>query len=115
MVAELLGAGHDAASVMNDYSIDEIEAHYHSLLRVTSIRRLDFIRDLMAGSGNMARQPRRRHIRSLMTTGERIHRVLKAREKTQQERLFDDLASMRAKKREEGNADNRRVSRKHRP
>lgn len=64
MVAALLFAGHDAADVMDSYSMDEIEAHYEALVRHRAKVRLENLVDLSVAMNATAKQ-RRQHIKAL--------------------------------------------------
>jgi len=97
MVATLLDAGHSSADVMDRYSQEEIEAHYHAVLRTQSKKRLQRIIDIAAAFGNLKKHVRRSHIRQLRETGERLYRLIQTRSKTQMEQLFDGLSNMKAK------------------
>jgi len=115
MLAVLLDAGHESAAVMDKYSIEEVEAHYHAVQRLDARKRLQVIADLMAGTGNMQKGLRRKHLKSLGSTAEKIWLELRKASKSQMERLFDDFSSVCADKGDKDDGtDNRRLPRQRR-
>jgi len=108
MVATLLDAGHGAA-VLDGYSIEEIEAHYHAHMRLRAKLRLEMITDMSVASGAVKRTTRQRHVRYLAGTARRLFMLREEQKKPQMTRLFEGLAKVKRRERpveenEDGNS-----------
>jgi hypothetical protein len=97
MVAELLDAGHDSTAVLDRYSMDEVEAHYHAIQRLRAQRRLEFIVDTTVAH-TTSKSDRSRHVKYLIGTPERIWKMREELKKPQIVRLFDGLSKVRLKR-----------------